>query len=196
MGDALFTAMDHLIFQPVEMAVRSNNESSGPGPSNMVQNLEQKYFTADNENNPLSLSSSWTDLNVDQNRNDETCIVQNFEDSDFSALRPNYDRRAHTHHMVTRYDAPQNRIHEFLTGWTPLHNNPLPQQFNQPQKNTTHITWPHITNGWTITAETKHRRWQSDQQTCWGNCRHCFPILKANVVSTTQAKNNDYTNSW
>ena len=43
-------------------------------------------------------ASSRLHLNIDQDRNDETRDVENFEDGDFPALTHNYDRRAHTHH--------------------------------------------------------------------------------------------------
>ena len=42
--------------------------------------------------------SSGADLNIDQNRNDETRNVENFE-GDFPVLRPKYDRQVHTHHL-------------------------------------------------------------------------------------------------
>ena len=44
-------------------------------------------------------ASSRADLNIDQDRNDETRNVENFEEGDFPALRPKYDRQVHTHHM-------------------------------------------------------------------------------------------------
>ena len=43
------------------------------------------------------LAFSRLDLNVDQGRNDETRNVESFEDGDFPALRPNYERRVHAH---------------------------------------------------------------------------------------------------
>ena len=43
-------------------------------------------------------ASSRLDLNIDQDRIDETRAIENLEDGDFPTLKPNYDRRAHTHH--------------------------------------------------------------------------------------------------
>ena len=42
-------------------------------------------------------ASSRVHLNVDQDRIDETCNIENFEDGDFPALRPYYDLQAHSH---------------------------------------------------------------------------------------------------
>ena len=53
------------------------------------------------------------DLNADQERVDETRKVKHFEDGDFSALRPNYNRRALARHIVTEQNAPQNSIPNF-----------------------------------------------------------------------------------
>ena len=65
--------------------------------------------------------------------------MENFEDGEFRALKPNYDRRAQTHHIVTGQNVPQNCIPEFLTG-RPNQNKPLIQQFTQPQNMATHIS--------------------------------------------------------
>ena len=43
-------------------------------------------------------ATSRTDLNVDQDENDEIRDVENFEDGDIAASRPNFDRQLHTHH--------------------------------------------------------------------------------------------------
>ena len=72
--------------------------SSGRGPSSMAQNPVQRVFTGNIEITPLMSASNRIDSNVDQHRNEETRNVENFEDGDFPALRPNYDRRAHAHH--------------------------------------------------------------------------------------------------
>ena len=68
----------------------------------MVQNVDQRYFTESTEITPLMAASSLIDSNVDLDSNDETRKVGNFEDGDFPALRPNYDRRAHAHHGITK----------------------------------------------------------------------------------------------
>ena len=42
--------------------------------------------------------SSRTDLNINQNRNDETHKIENFDNGDFTTLRFNYDRQTHSGH--------------------------------------------------------------------------------------------------
>ena len=51
----------------------------------------------------MMLASSWLDLDNELNRNDETCNNEDFEDCDFPAFRPNYDRRAHAHHSINMF---------------------------------------------------------------------------------------------
>ena len=80
------------------MAVRSITGSSRQGPNSMVQNPDRRDFTGNTENTLLMSASSRLDSNVDQDRDDETRNVEKFEDVDFPALRPNYDRRTHAHH--------------------------------------------------------------------------------------------------
>ena len=98
MNDATLTAMNNVVIPRVEMTVRSIIESSGQGPSSVVQNPDRRDFTGNTENTPLMSASSRLDLNVDQDRNDDTRYVENFEDGEFPALKPCYDRRAHAHH--------------------------------------------------------------------------------------------------
>ena len=57
------------------------------------KNLDQRDYSENTENTPLMTPSSRADLNIDQERHDETRIVENFEDGDFSALIPNYDHK-------------------------------------------------------------------------------------------------------
>ena len=90
--------LNSVVVPRIEMAVRSITESSGPRPSSLVQNPDRRYFPENTENTPVMSASSWIDLNVDQDKNDETRNVENFEDGAFSAIRPNYDRRTHNHH--------------------------------------------------------------------------------------------------
>ena len=65
---------------------------------------------------------SRSDLNIDQDRNDETRIVENFENGDFPALRPNYDGQAHAHHNCV---FPMIPVFVFNTVFQELHPNPL-----------------------------------------------------------------------
>ena len=101
MHDAILTTMDKVVIPRVEMAVRSITGSSGHGLNGIVQNPDWGEFTGSTENTPLMSASSRLDVNIHQNRIDETRDIEYFEDGDFPALRPNYDRRAHTHHIFT-----------------------------------------------------------------------------------------------
>ena len=84
MHDAILKAVDNVLIPRVEMAVRSITESSGGGPSSVGENLDRKDLTGKTENiPPLMSASSRIDLNVDQDRNDETRNDENLEDGNF-----------------------------------------------------------------------------------------------------------------
>ena len=87
--DAILTAMGNVVIPKFEMAVKSIAESSGRGPSSMLQNPDKKNFSKNTENTALMSPSSQVDLILDQYRNVETRFVENFKDGDFPALRPN-----------------------------------------------------------------------------------------------------------
>ena len=91
MHDALLTAIDNLVIPRVEITVRSITGSSGRGPSSVVQNPGRRDFIGNTGNTPLMSTSSRIDLNFDQDRNYETSNVENFQDGDFPAFRPNYE---------------------------------------------------------------------------------------------------------
>ena len=80
------------------------------------------------------------DLDIELIRNGATRNDVDFEDGYFPALKHNYDRRKHAHHMVTGQSAPHNSVPEYLTGRIQIQNNPMPQEFTQPQKTTTHFS--------------------------------------------------------
>ena len=63
----------------------------------MVQNPDQRDLTGNTVSTPLMSVSSRVDIKIDQERIEETLNVESFEDGYFPALRPNYDRNAHTH---------------------------------------------------------------------------------------------------
>ena len=98
MHDIILTAMDNVVIPRVETAVPSNTAASGHGPASTVQNPDRRDFIGNAENTPLKLASSRLVLKIDRDRIDETRDIENFEDSDFLALKPNNDRQAHTHH--------------------------------------------------------------------------------------------------
>ena len=88
MLDAILTTMDNAVLPWVEMAVRSITGSSRRKPCSTFQNHDRRDFTTNAENTPLMSASNGIDLNIDQDRNDETGFVGNFENGDFSVLRP------------------------------------------------------------------------------------------------------------
>ena len=100
MQDAILTAMDKMVIPRVEMAGRSITGSSGHGHNCVVQNSDRRDFTWITVNTPLLSAYSRLDLNIDQDRIDESRDVENFEDGDFSALKYEYDQRAHPHHTI------------------------------------------------------------------------------------------------
>ena len=108
--------MDSVVIPRIEMAVRSLARSSVRGPNSMVQNPDQGSFSGKTENNPLMSASSRIDSKIGQRRNNETRNIENPENGVFPALRPNYDRQTHTHHMVVGHNAPQNNNPEIFTG--------------------------------------------------------------------------------
>ena len=92
------TAIDIVVIPRVDMAVRSITGSSGHRPNSTVLNPDRRDFIGNTDNTPLKSASSRLDLNIDQERIDETRDNENFEDGDFLAIRHNYDRQAHAHH--------------------------------------------------------------------------------------------------
>ena len=101
MHDAILTALDNVVIPSVEMAAQSTTGSTGHGKYSEVQNPDQRDFLGNNRNTPLMSASSRLYLDNKLNRNDETHNIEDFEDGDFPALKPNYDRRAHAHHKCS-----------------------------------------------------------------------------------------------
>ena len=98
MHDAIWTAMDKVVIQRVEMVVKSITSSSGHGTNSEVQNPDRRGFLGNAGNTPLMSASSRLDLYTNQDKNDETRNEKKFEHCDFPALRPKYGRRTHAHH--------------------------------------------------------------------------------------------------
>ena len=101
MRDAILTTMDKRIIPRVETAVRSITGSTVHGPVSDDQNPDRRVFLGNAGNTPLISAFSRLDLNINQNRNHEIRNDEDFEDSDFPALKPEYDRRTPTHHKNT-----------------------------------------------------------------------------------------------
>ena len=116
MHDAILTAKDNVVIPGVEMAAKTITESTGLGTNSEVQDPDRRDFFANIRNTPLMSTSSRLGLDVELNRYDETHNNGDFEDGDFPALRPKYDRGAYAHHMVTGHNAPHNSVPEHLKG--------------------------------------------------------------------------------
>ena len=72
MQDAILTAMHKMVIPGVEMALRLITGSSGREPNSIVQNPDRRDFPENTGNTPLMSASSPLDLNIDQDRIDET----------------------------------------------------------------------------------------------------------------------------
>ena len=84
-------------------------------------------------------ASSLLDLDNELNRNDESRNDVDIEDDDVPAIKHNRDRTEQAHYLVTGHNAQHNKVPESLTGQIQTQNNPIPQQFTQPQNMTTHF---------------------------------------------------------
>ena len=112
--NAILTAVDMIVAPKIELAIRSINASSGRHVTSVSANSEHREhvgFITSFEN----ASGNNILLHV-SNVNDETRHKFPDEVSELSVLETNFDRQAHTHHMVTGQTAQTNQIPEFLTG--------------------------------------------------------------------------------
>ena len=100
--------LDGVVMPRVELTVRSNTGSTGHGPSRVVRKPDRRSFSGNFEAAPLMRASSRTDLNINNNKNDETRNSENIEDGDFPALKSKYDQRKHTHHKYCCNNRNQN----------------------------------------------------------------------------------------
>ena len=105
MHDVLFRALDNVNIPRVEIAVRSITGSSRHGPNSTEQKHDRKDFIGNTDNTPLKSTFAGLDLNIDLDRINETLLIENFEDGNFPALGPNYDRQAHAHHRRPGFPA-------------------------------------------------------------------------------------------
>ena len=96
--DAVLTANDCLVMLRVEMAVRLITGSSGYGPNNVIQSLDQIDFSESMEDTPLMTAYSHKNLNISNNRNSVTWNSDFIEDGNFPAVKSNCGRQ--TYHTV------------------------------------------------------------------------------------------------
>ena len=127
-----------MVIQRVEMAVNWIKGSTGHGTSSEFRNPDRRDLFGNIRRTLFMSASSRLDLDNELNRNDETRDNEDFQDGDHPALRPKFDRKTHAHHRVNVQNAPHSSVPEYLTVRIYTQNNPLPQQFTQPQTVTTH----------------------------------------------------------
>ena len=125
--NAILTAIDNFVAPKIELAIRSINASSGRDVTSVSANSERKervginasFENASRKNDTLDVSKV----------NDE--IRHNIPDevSELSVPETQFDRQAHTHHMVTGQTAQTNQFPEFLTGCIVTPRNPPSHQY-------------------------------------------------------------------
>ena len=98
MHGAILTAIDNVVIPRIEMAVKLITGSTGHGMNSEVLNPDQRDFLGNIRNTLLISASSRLNFDNELHRNDETGNDEDFEDGNFPALKPNYDRRAHADH--------------------------------------------------------------------------------------------------
>ena len=98
MHDAILKAKYKVVNLRVEMAMKSITGSTGHGTNCEVQYPDRGDFLGNIRKTPLILAWSRLDLDNELDWTDETRNNEDFEDGDFPAFGPNYDRKAHTHY--------------------------------------------------------------------------------------------------
>ena len=83
--------MVSVVIPRLGMAMRSISESSGRGPSSVVQNSDLRDFLG------IMTASIRADLNI-SDRNDASRNIENTEDGNSPALKLCCGRQMHTHH--------------------------------------------------------------------------------------------------
>ena len=99
--DAILSAMDNVVIPRGEMAVRTITGSTGHGLNSTIQNPDRRDFVGNRVSTLFKSASSRLDLNIDQDRKDETRDFEKFQDGNFPVLRTNFDRQSHAHHTCS-----------------------------------------------------------------------------------------------
>ena len=123
--NAILIAIDNNVAPKIELAIWSINASSVRDVTGVNANSERGEHVRINassekasENNKLHAS----------NVNDETRHKIPDEVKELSVPETNFDRQAHTHHMMTGQTTQTNQIPEFLTGRISTPRNPPSHQ--------------------------------------------------------------------
>ena len=97
------------------------------------------------QKNSALLAQRRLHLNIDQDKINKTRDIEVSENDDFLAVKPNSDRQAYAHHLVT--ENPAEQCPEFLKERGSTQNKPLLQHFTQPQ-NLQHTFHPITHSQW------------------------------------------------
>ena len=112
--NANLTAIENIVAPKIELAIRSQNASSGRDATSVSANSERKERMGTNASFENASKNNDT-LDV-SNVNDESRHNIPDELSELSAPETHFDRHSHTHHIVTGQTAQTNQFPEFLTG--------------------------------------------------------------------------------
>ena len=124
--NAILTAINNIVAPKIELAIRSINGSSGQDATCVAANFECREHLGI----IVSFENAFGNNNVQQasNGNDETRNNIPDEVSELLFSGTHFDRRTHTHHMVTGQTTRTNQTPEFLTGRILTPRNPPSQQ--------------------------------------------------------------------
>ena len=130
--NANLTAIDDIVAPKIALAIRSINASSGQDVTSVFANSERGehvginafFGNASGNNNILHA------LNV----NNETQHKNPDEVCEFSVPETQFDRQAHTRHMLTGQTTQTNQFLEFLTGRILKPRNPPSHQYQNLSK--------------------------------------------------------------
>ena len=124
--NAILTAIDNKIAPKIELAIRSINAFSGPDVISVTANSERgERAGIDTPSENASGNNNILHVLI---VNDETRHKIPDKVSVLSVPETQFDRQAHTHHMVTGQTAQTNQIPEFLTGRILTPRNPPSHQ--------------------------------------------------------------------
>ena len=128
--NAILTAIENIVAPKIELAIRSINASSGQDATSVSANSERRERVGINAS--FENASKNNDTLGASNVNDETRHNNPDEVSELSVPETNFDRQAHTLHLVTVQTAQTNQFPEYLTGRIVTPRNPPSHQHQNP----------------------------------------------------------------
>ena len=125
--NAILTAVENIVAPKIELAIKSINASSGRDATSVSANSDRRERMGINAS--FENASKHNDTLDASNVNDETRHDNPDEVSELSVPETHFDRKAHTHHMVTGQTAQTNQFSEFFTGRIVTPRNPPSHQY-------------------------------------------------------------------